>query len=62
MSGEMSILGGEFGEFVPQVGAGRDAAVVVGEGKLLVGAVGVVVVLAPAQQQHVDAELVGRRC
>ena len=40
-----------------QVGAGLDAAVVVGEGELLVGAVEVVVVLAPADEEGVDAEV-----
>ena len=37
--------------------AGLDAAVEVGEGELLVGAVQVVVVLAPAQEQGVDAQV-----
>ena len=40
-----------------RVGAGLDAAVEVGEGELLVGAVQVVVVLAPAQEQRIDAQL-----
>ena len=34
-----------------------DAAVEVGEGELLVGSVQVVVVLAPAQEQGVDAQV-----
>src|SRR5437660_1700037 len=45
------------GQLREQVGGGLDAAVEVGQGELLVGAVQVVVVLAPAEQQGVDAEL-----
>ena len=40
-----------------QVGAGLDAAVEVGQGELLVRPVQVVVVLAPAEQERIDAEL-----
>ena len=37
--------------------AGLDAAMKIGEGKLLVGAMQIVVVLAPAQEQGVDAQV-----
>ncbi len=43
------------GQFFPQRRAGFDAAVEIGQAKLFVGAVRVVVVQAPAQEQRVDA-------
>ena len=45
------------GQLRQQVGAGLDAAVEVGQRELLVRAVEVVVVLAPAEQEGIDAEL-----
>ena len=44
-------------QLVEQVGAGLDAAMEVGEGELLVGSVQVIVVLAPAQEQCIDAQV-----
>src|SRR3972149_2036859 len=46
-------------QFGPKMGAGTDSALEVGEAELFVGAVGIVVVLPPAQQEHVGVELVG---
>ena len=46
-----------FRQFGPQIGAGFDAAMEIGQVEFLVRAVGVVVVQAPAQQQRIDSEL-----
>ena len=45
------------GKFIEQVGAGLDAAMKVGEGEFLVGPVQVIVILAPAQKQRIDAQV-----
>ena len=52
---------GDLAQLAPQIGAGPDAAMEVRQAELLVGAVRVVVVLSPAEQQRVDAELVAEQ-
>ena len=44
-------------QFRPEAGAGSDAAMKIGEVEFLVGAMGVVIVLAPSEQQGIDSEL-----
>ena len=48
-------------QLAPQIGAGPDAAVKVGEVEFFVRAVRVVVVEAPAKQQRIDAKLLMER-
>ena len=55
--GELTVRQPTLGQLREQVGAGLDAAVEVGERELLVGPVEVVVVLAPAEEQGIDAQV-----
>src|SRR6516165_84586 len=50
-------LGGLIGQFVEQVGAGLDSPMKVGKRELLVGAMKVIVALAPTQEQRVNSQV-----